>query len=942
MVAMTRFKRSFASLMFIALIFNIFISFPAAQFINIYEEKQTQNLSTGVVHERILRFTDKGWLNLNVLKIDLDDRHTSLDILTDQEGISTRDTLTNLAAESKSKDKIVGAINGDFFDTRNFATMGPVIEDGELITTSINDPSFAAFNINEEGYPFLDYWTKNSITLENEENDFILNINYKNKPYIDEKIVLLDKNWGKLSLGNAKTSDIIEMVIVNDEVEEIRINKEAIAIPEDGYIISAAGNIKEYILNNFSVGDEVSLKIETKPDFENLKLAMGGGSIILKDGKVLDNYTLKIPGRHPRSALGISKNKDEIILVTVDGRTSSYPGVTQYELGEILLELGAYDGINLDGGGSSEMIVRNPGENNLTIANNPSGGFERKLLNGLAVLNDSPKSYLKDIIISCEDTNIFVDTSRELQIKGYDRYYNPVDIDLDEVSWNVSGIEGKFINNKFIPSSSGKGTITAHYKGKTATLEVKALSNPIKLEISPSKIFIDEGGKTLLSASAVNDEGYRAKIDINDLIWNIPGGLGDINDNTFTASDNPTNGIMKASFKNIDAYIQVAIGYKKTLLEGFEKKNAEFLAFPQEVKGSFDLSSTHKNGSSSGKISYDFTGTEDSRAAYIVFENGGLTMETKPVKLGLWVYGNKGNAHWLRGKITDSKGNSFTIDFSKNVDWQGWKFVEANIPANATAPLKLERLYLVEIDPCLKDSGYIYVDDLIAFYKSGFPEAVPENNTIYLDKRNVNVELENENSFRFLAHGSISEIDTLLDNLVINDLAKASNSMDMNIFSNFVDKKLRDQITKPYMVSYSGHSIKKFKDSTFITLDNSQGGLRNTDYNQWIWLLEKVEEIDSKSLFVILPKPLNFSDTLEEKLFMDTFTRLKEEKNMDIWIFTGGDNKDFEVTAKNGIRLVKLKSYPSHNKIDIFNELKYMVFTVNDGYVTYQIKNMYE
>ena len=68
---------------------------------------------------------------------------------------------------------------------------------------------------------------------------------------------------------------------------------------------------------------------------------------------------------------------------------------------------------------------------------------------------------------------------------------------------------------------------------------------------------------------------------------------------------------------------------------------------------------------------------------------------------------------------------------------------------------------------------------------------------------------------------------------------------------------------------------------------------------------------------------------------------MKSEKNIDVWILSGGSNKDFEVDVTDGIRLVKLKSYPDHNNIDIFHELKYMVFTVNDGYVTYEIKNMY-
>ncbi|RKD21914.1 Predicted protein [Caminicella sporogenes DSM 14501] len=939
---MNNFKKCFSKILSFILIFNMFLNFSHAEFINIYEEKNTQNISKGVTYEKILKFTDKGWLNLNVLRIDLNDKYTSLDILTSEKGISSKDSLTKLAASNKNSEKIIGAINADFFDTNKTATMGPVVKDSNLITSSLMDPSFATFNIDKENNPFIDYWSLSNITLKNETNNYILNIDFKNKPYIENRVVLLDKNWGQTSFGNSKHPNIVEMIVENDEVSEIRDNLDPITLPNDGFVIVATDSAKEKVLNNFKIGDRVSLNIETNPDIEKLKLAVGGGSVILKNGRVLDKFTLDIKGRHPRSALGINKDKNEIILLTVDGRTSSYPGATQTELANILLKLGAYDAINLDGGGSTEMIVKPLGEKNLQIANNLSDGFERRIMNGLAVLNNAPKSSIKGIIISCEDSNIFVGTSREFKIKGYDENYNPIDIDPKDVNWSVSGIDGEFIENRFIPKSTGKGIIKASFKGKNATFKINAIDNPIKLQISPSKIFIDTNSQTTLSAVAVNDEGYKAKIDLKDLILSIPDGIGEIQDNTFISSDKPSSGIIKVSLKDLDAYIQIAVGYKKVILDDFETKKGEFLSYPSEVTGNFEISSDEKkNGNFSGKLTYDFSKVSSSKAAYIVFND--FYIDKKPEKLGLWVYGTYGNAHWLRGKLTDSNGNSFTIDFSKNVDWNDWKFVEAAVPKNAVAPLKLERIYLVEPDSCLLDSGYIYIDDLTAFYKSTFDKKVPKSETIFLDKRNIHSELKNENSFRFLAHGNITEIDTPLDELIINDIANISNEMDINVFAGYVDKKLRDKITKQYIIGYEGYSISKFKNASFIKLDNSKGSIRQTDYNQWIWLLDTVKNIDSKSLFVILPKPLNFADKLEEKLFINTFKKLKEEKNIDVWILTNSnDSQRFKVEVKDGIRFVTLKSYPIYNDMDICNEIKYMLFTVNDGYVTYEIKNMYE
>lgn len=935
-------KKILTGLLTAALAFNIFITFSAAEFIDIYEERTSENISKGVVHENIMRFTNEGWLNINVMRIDLEDKYTSLEVLTHEDGISNRDSLTNLASKNELANEIIGAINGDFYDTNAFATVGPIVKDGNLLTSSKNHPDFATFNIDSDNNPFIDYWSKNTLNISNTRNNAIINIGHKNKSYIDNSVILLDKNWGNLSFGIEKHENIVEMIILENRVVEIRNNLEAIEIPEDGFVIAATGPSKEYILNNFSVNDIVLLNTSTQPDFEKLSLAIGGGAVILKDGNIPNEFSLKIPRRHPRTSIGISKDREEIILVTIDGRTSSYTGVTQRELAEILLELGAHDGINLDGGGSTEMVVKPLGENDINIANNPSGGFERRIMNGLAVLNNSPKSSLKDIIIQCEDKNIFLESSRVFELKGYDKNYNPIEIDLEDAKWTVEGIEGEFDDNKFFPKTTGNGTIKTSYKGKTASMDIKVISNPIDLSISPSKIFAQEKKEVPLYAEAVNDEGYRAKVELDDLNWSIPGNIGKIQDNAFIASDKVSADIIKASLNGINSYIQVSTGYRKVQLENFEGKNGSFLPYPNEATGNYDISSKEKEGNSSGKLSYDFSNIIGTKAAYIVFNNGGLYMAEKPEKLGLWVYGDKGNSHWLRGQLKDSAGSSFNINFARNVDWEGWRFVEAPIPNNAVAPLNLERLYLVETQPTFEDSGYIYVDDMTAFYKSKLDKEIPKDNTIFTDKRNIPSELNNENSFRFLAHGNISDMDTLLDKLVIRDLSTISNAMDLNVFTNHIDKEFEDKLSDNYIVGASGPSLLTHNNSSFIRLDNSNNGIRATDYKQWTWLLDTLRNIKSDSLFVILPNPLNFNDKLEEKLFLDTFKSLKEEKNMDIWILTGGNNDNFDIKIIDGIRFVKLKSYPQNNNIDVFDQLKYMVFTVNDGYVTYEIKDMYE
>ncbi len=83
---------------------------------------------------------------------------------------------------------------------------------------------------------------------------------------------------------------------------------------------------------------------------------------------------------HPRTAVGLAADGRQLFLVVVDGRREGLPGVTLPELAKLLDELGACTAVNLDGGGSSAMWIRD------RIVNQPSDGVERAVVNHLGVV----------------------------------------------------------------------------------------------------------------------------------------------------------------------------------------------------------------------------------------------------------------------------------------------------------------------------------------------------------------------------------------------------------------------------------------------------------------------------------------------------------------------------------------------------------------------------
>lgn len=99
--------------------------------------------------------------------------------------------------------------------------------------------------------------------------------------------------------------------------------------------------------------------------------AVSGNAMVLANGEPTRSATDVI--RHPRSAVGLSADGRTLLILAIDGRQEGHSrGVTLAELARIFLSFGAHSAINLDGGGSSSMVVRDPATGVHAIVNQPS------------------------------------------------------------------------------------------------------------------------------------------------------------------------------------------------------------------------------------------------------------------------------------------------------------------------------------------------------------------------------------------------------------------------------------------------------------------------------------------------------------------------------------------------------------------------------------------
>ncbi|HHW57510.1 MAG TPA: phosphodiester glycosidase family protein [Clostridia bacterium] len=514
----------------------------------------TQNLSGGVIHKNIIYFTSEGWININVLKVDLSDKYTDILTIFNPNGIKNRMTVREMANSYWA----VAAVNGDFFDTKTGFPVGATVKEGKLITDPSEGGKLATFYININGVPFIEYWSKDmSITLPNGTKLTLAAINKISNTF--EYLVMYTKDWFITSPGaNENVPQLVEVVVdENDRVLEVRQGQPPVEIPQGGYVLAGSGYVGDNLLT-LKPGDIIQKDVNTTPSFQDIKMAVSGGTVLVKGGKIAP-FTHEIKGYTARTSIGYTQDKRYLIIATVDG--SSYRGMTQTEMANLMISLGVYDALNLDGGGSTQMAIRPLGETEAKLANYPPEGYERNVANGIGIFNNAPIGNLYGLKLEVSDTNIFQGFHRTISVKGYDEDYNPIKINPEEVSFSISGITGIFNGNTFMPTSTGEGIITARLGNATGSIKINSLDKPVEIQFSPSSIFIDKNKSISVKVIGKNIKGYRSLIEPQDIEWNTYNNVGFVDKNcTFFSSNFDISGALVAQVLGEKGILPVQIG----------------------------------------------------------------------------------------------------------------------------------------------------------------------------------------------------------------------------------------------------------------------------------------------------------------------------------------------------------------------------------------------
>ncbi|MBR2733625.1 MAG: phosphodiester glycosidase family protein [Selenomonadaceae bacterium] len=200
--------------------------------------------------------------------------------------------------------------------------------------------------------------------------------------------VVVYNGWYGASTGTNKFG--VELVVRDGTVENISRDEGNSFIPPDGFVVSANGAAAKNF-DAVQVGDrfkfeEDYINVEYTGDFNEAIHIVGAGPTLVKGGKIYvtadaEQFPPDIRvGRAPRSAVGITQYGDYILAV-VDGRQSHSKGCTLTEWARILRDnFGAVEAINLDGGGSTELVFKG------SLVNSPSDGHERPVGDALTIV----------------------------------------------------------------------------------------------------------------------------------------------------------------------------------------------------------------------------------------------------------------------------------------------------------------------------------------------------------------------------------------------------------------------------------------------------------------------------------------------------------------------------------------------------------------------------
>jgi len=400
------------------------------------------SLFDGVQYQKYSFGNNKTKIFANVIRVNIKKEDIGIEVLKAAKNISSTTKINDIIRLHDSLDnkQTIAAVNGNFWRAYSNYPIGALAVDGKLVEMNPYKEWSSIF-WDTNGKPYIDnfklsgkvYLPDNSVIFisdinkRKDSNSIILYNSFAgiiippiskkdiklvydqlimekaiNETFEDSTEEIIDYEQLKNELLEIQRSNSLEsklkkitLTMLNTPIinQKIRclvtsIDTGAVKLNDNQFILSLGLIFPDY---NFpSINDTISIEFKTNSQSNHLfNYAITGTPRLVRKGKASQEARYEgsrsrrfINSKLPRTAIGYNQNKDEIIIATIPSgsRTNRSTGASLQDLAIIMRNLGCYDALNLDGGGSTMMVV-----GGLNIENPELTDMMRKISSVVAV-----------------------------------------------------------------------------------------------------------------------------------------------------------------------------------------------------------------------------------------------------------------------------------------------------------------------------------------------------------------------------------------------------------------------------------------------------------------------------------------------------------------------------------------------------------------------------
>ncbi|MFI0895511.1 phosphodiester glycosidase family protein [Streptomyces sp. NPDC020983] len=674
-------------------------------------------VAPGIVLTSFDLFGRTGWLRAHVLNADLGTASVSVDLVADQ--VSQARPLKG-AAEGQHA---VAAVNGDYFDiTETYAAEGPEIKGGQLRKGTSTARTVVAVGADRVAR-LADLVITGTVTVAGTARPLAA----LNSPVIPaDSLAVYTPLWGPADRTLLQDpGPYTEVVVTGGVVTAVNAQLTSAPVPAGGLVVLGRGAAAAQ-LASVRPGDAVSVDFAPKSDAPGaLTMALGSGAVLVEAGRAVDfPPSTGNDAPKPRTAVGWPQGGHRLLLVAVDGSANFSAGLGFDDMAVLMARLGAYEAFMLDGGGSTEIVARRPGDSGVSVVNTPSDGGERPVPNGVGLFSRPGSGQLRGLDVRPQAGRVVPGLTVDVAVAGYDEAWGPAGTGGHEVGWSARpGSLGSVSDGVFRARRPGAGVLRAHAGAADGEAELRVLGDLHRLAFTRRALTIDPGATATVALTGYDADGFDAPVAPRDVTLDYDKAVLTV---TATAAGLSVTGApdgggktatLTATVQGVTARLPVTVGLVDVPLGEFEAAGQWTALAARGTASVAVVAAEDRPGAAAGnhalRLTYDFTGQSSTSAAYAVAAPGPITLPPGTKKLALWVNGD-GKGHWLRAMLSSQGTTNVPFTFATAVDWTGWRRVVGDLPDGFSDPVTLARIYIAETAQTNKNAGVLLLDGLAA------------------------------------------------------------------------------------------------------------------------------------------------------------------------------------------------------------------------------------